>query len=153
MNGAEAERLFRYWLGETGSRLPGSRARIHIYEDGTIDAELLYPISRGESMYDALKTMEDAARVDDRFLPVSANSWISVGARYSIKADDVVYRRTGGMNEIGVKYQRASSSNIAEVFGIFHDKSLPGLKKKYRHKAELLYVRLHWNPQRRQPQY
>jgi len=141
------------WLESAGAVLPSSRVRIHVYGDGSIDGELLYQISRGESPNDALGTIRNSVHEGDRLRPLSKNIWITIGARYTIKEDEQVYRRYNGMNEVGVHYQQASITNIGEVFNIFEEKSLKGLKKKYRRKAELIYVRLHWNPRRQQPQY
>lgn len=154
--GVDAERLITDMLNDAALKLEGARVRIHVYGDGSIDGELAYPARRGESLEESMGKIEDAIRgPDDKHRSLPTDIWISVGARFALKADEEASgsRRFRGMDDIGVHYQNAKQANIAEVFAIFDRFSAPGLRKKYRRKAELTFLRLHWNPHRKQPQY
>jgi hypothetical protein len=78
--------------------------------------------------------------------------WLSIGQRYVIKEDDEVYRRSRGMNEIATFYTRVKTANIISAFGAARTKMTRGAEKKYRRKAETVFVRVHWNPNNEKPE-
>lgn len=118
--------------------------------DDTIDGELSVNVPRGMSTRDLIKKLRDAFETQPKRL--GPEYWLSVGERFVIKEDEEVYRRNKGMNEIQTYYSRISRATIAPVFGAARDKMTPGAEKKYHRKAEMVFIRLHWNPRNAKPQ-
>jgi hypothetical protein len=123
----------------------------HSYADGTVDGELAIAVPRGESEQELFREM--LRGFGQKAGDTSAGFWIQVGLRYVIREDDVVYRRYRGMNELGTYYAHMDRSGIiAATFGTARDLMSPGARDKYRRKANMVFVRMHWNPYKAQPE-
>lgn len=123
------------------------RVILHPYHDGSVDGELYVTVPEGESSVDTEWSLTEAFG----HVTVGQKYWISVGARYIVEDDDVIYRRYRGMNQVQTNYQRAVGANIAEEDLILRTKVLRGMKKRYKREAHSIFIRLHWNPQNEQP--
>lgn len=144
---ARAEDAIRERLRVAVSRLPGARQTMHIYKDGSIDGEVMMPIPRGKKAEDVVGDLYNAIGK----MGFGEEVWVSMGARYTIEKDEEVYRKFNKMNEVGTNYQRAIKKNILEEVLILQNKVVRGLKKKFRRKATLVYIRFNWNPEKKQP--
>ena len=122
---------------------------VHRYADDTVDGEFTIQVPRGTAVEDIIKQLRDAFGVDPEGL--GYGYWLSVGQRYVIKEDDEVYRRHKGMNEINTYYSRMRTSKIIPVFGSARTKMTRGAERKFRRKAESVFIRLHWNPDNEKP--
>lgn len=100
-------------------------------------------------MEDLLKDIRDAFATTPGGL--GSGYWLQIGERYTIKEDDEVYRRFKGMNELSMYYTRVKTANIISAFGAARTKMTRGAEKKYRRKAETVFVRIHWNPDNAKP--
>lgn len=120
---------------------------IHAYADGSVDGELYVLVPeddyQGNATWDMQKAFGDAS--------VGRQYWISMGARYIIKEDDEIYRRNRGLNQAQANYQRAVPTNIAEQDLVLRKKILKGMKKRFKREAHSIFIRLHWNPENKQP--
>jgi hypothetical protein len=147
---ATAEQAIKERLTETADKLSyDSKIRTHEYKDGTVDGEILVMVPRGVSTSDLLLDLENAFEKQS----LGSGFWISIGERHTIREDDEVYRRFKGMNEVQTNYQRMTPTNIAETLLIARQRVTPGMEKKYRRKAELVYIRIHWNRKDKQPKW
>ena len=147
------ETLIRGFLNDAEARLPdvlrrAARARVHVYRDGTIDGELMVRVPYGISGDETSRELEEAFGHRE----VHPNIWIQTGVRYSIHTDDIVYRKFQGMNEVNVYYQRSVRTNVANVFVIQREAQLKGMSQVHGRKAEMIYVRLHWNKENARPE-
>lgn len=142
-----AEQSIRERLNRAAKGIPGSRSMVHVYKDGSVDGEIVVAVERGKQVEDVADDIKNALGAAG----FSGDVWVSMGLRYIIQKDDEIYRKNKGMNEVGVNFQRAIRSNIAEEFLILTKKVAKGLKKKYRRKAAMVFVRFHWNPDNKQP--
>ena len=124
---------------------------VHRYRDGTVDGEIAFQVPRGVSEEELYKRiLEGFGQMPGHIGP---GYWISVGQRYTIKEGEEVYRRTKGMNELATYYASMSRSGIiASTIGAARDFMTPGAHDKYRRKAGIVFVRLHWNPDRKKPE-
>jgi len=104
-------------------------------------------VARGVSTRDLTFDIETALGVS----PLSPGFWFSVGARYSIREEEKLYRRFRGMNDVDVHSRKMTRNNILDSLLILRNKILGGLSRKYRRKAEFLYVRIRWNPEGERP--
>lgn len=120
---------------------------MHPYADGSVDGELWVKVPAGQHQGNIAWRLHEA--LGDA--SVGRQYWISMGTRYIIEADDVVYRRNKGMNMVQTNYQRATPTNIAEEDVILRHTILPGMRDRYRREAHSVFVRLHWNPENTQP--
>ena len=123
----------------------------HAYADGTVDGELAIAVPRGESEQDLYRDILKA--FGQKPGDIGAGFWLQIGQRYTIKEDDVVYRRFRGMNELGTYYAHMNRQGIiAATFGTARDLMTPGARGKYGRKASMVFVRIHWNPYKAQPE-
>jgi hypothetical protein len=124
---------------------------VHQYKDGTVDGEIVFPVPRGVTEERLYKTILDAYGQNPGH--IGPGYWLSLGQRYTIKEGDEVYRRNRGMNEIMTYYASMTRRGIiAATFGAARDLMTPGAREKYRRKAAMVIVRLHWNPDRVKPE-
>lgn len=87
--------------------------------------------------------------------------WFSLGVRASIKEDEEVYRRFKGMNEVALYYRKVSTPALVDnflslySFRVVEGKKYPPLvenvEEKYRRKVEVVFMRIHWNPDGSKP--
>ena len=117
--------------------LKSASVKHHEYSDGTIDGEIKVRLPRGMTASEALQAIQDSLPS-----PELRGLWISSGVQYTIKEDEMVYRKTRGMNEVATSWQSATRSNIPEVVLIARHTISTGLSKKFRRKAETVFVRL-----------
>lgn len=116
-----------------------------------MDGELSLAVPRGTSEEQLYRSLVDAFGQNPGH--IGPGYWLSIGQRYSIKEGDEVYRRHKGMNEISTYYAGMRRRGIvAATFGAARDLMTPGAKKKYGRKAETVFIRLHWNPNRDKPE-
>lgn len=124
---------------------------MHRYKDGQVDGELSLSVPRGMSedkLYRIL--LESFGQTPGK---VGDGYWLQVGQRYTIKEEEELYRRYKGMNEIGTYFASMTRKGIVgATFGVARDLMTPGAREKYRRKASMVFVRLHWNPMRKKPQ-
>lgn len=137
-------------LEDAKARLPegyDGKILIHPYADGSVDGELYIKVPEGES------TRELEFDLYDAFSPfaVGTRYWISVGARYAVKADDERYRRFKGMTQVQTNYSRAIQPNIVAAHMVMRQKITKGMEKTFGQEAHSVFIRLHWNPQNEQP--
>lgn len=118
---------------------------IHAYADGTVDGELIVkvPDSTRETAFDLAETMQ-AVGIGNKY-------WVSVGARYIILADEEIYRRHRGMNQVQSHYQRANTANVQEEFLLLMKEILPGMSRRYKREAYSIFIRIHWNKKNEKP--
>lgn len=123
------------------------RVLLHAMADGSVDGELYVLVPeddyQGNVNWDMQKAFGDES--------VGRKYWISMGTRYTVEADDEIYRRNRGLNQVQTNYQRATGTNIAEEGLLLRKKLLPGMKKRYKREAHSIFIRLHWNPENKQP--
>jgi hypothetical protein len=124
-----------------------STIRVHPYADGSVDGELRINVPR------ELKTGEASWELMDSFgaITLGQRYWVSVGANYIIEADEQIYRRFRGMNQVQTNYQRAVKSNITEEGLILRRTIIPGMAKRHKQEAHSVFIRLHWNPGNEHP--
>jgi hypothetical protein len=124
-----------------------STVRVHPYVDGSVDGELRINVPR------ELRTGETSWELMDSFgaITLGQRYWVSVGANYIIEADEQIYRRFRGMNQVQTNYQRAVKSNITEEGLILRRTIIPGMKKRHKREAHSVFIRLHWNPGNEHP--
>ncbi len=108
---------------------------------------MIIEVERGVSTRDLTFDIEQALTAH----PLSPGFWFSIGARYSIRDEEKLYRRFRGMNDVSVHSRKMTRANILDSLLILRNKVLSGLAKKYRRKAEYLYVRIRWNPEGERP--
>lgn len=133
-------------LGELGGRV-----LVHRYANGTVDGEITFHVPRGMSEDEMYRSLLRA--FGQTYGKLGDGYWLSIGQRYEIREDDVVYRRNRGMNEIATYYASMRRSGIiAATFGAARDLMAPGARKKYGRKATTVFVRVHWNAGKTQPE-
>lgn len=123
------------------------RVLMHAMADGSVDGELYVLVPEDDYQGNVNWDMQQAFGDDS----LGSRYWISMGSRFSLKEDDEIYRRVRGLNHVQTNYQRAYSTNIAEEGLILRKKLLPGMKKRYKREAHSIFIRLHWNPENKQP--
>jgi len=123
----------------------GSRVKVHRYADGSIDGEILIKLPRGVSTADA------ADQIQQGIASMPRGFWISAGQRFTIKANDEVYRKRTGLNEVSTSYQRSNRANLAEILLILREKIGKGTARKYRRKAEQVFLRVRYSPTGKRP--
>lgn len=137
-------------LQETKERAKlDGRVKVAGYADGTVDGEFTVTVPRGVSTEDTLRKLYAAFGQTPGSLTLGY--WLSVGERYVIKADDEIYKRHRGMNEISTYYTRMRTATITPTFGAARTKLTRGAEKKFRRKADTVFVRIHWNPSNSKP--
>lgn len=123
---------------------------VHRYKDGTVDGELSFEVPRGVSEEDMYRELMEAFGQNPGH--IGPGYWLSVGMRYAIKEGDEVYRRNRGMNEIATYFAGMRRTGIVSAtFGAARDLMTPGARDKFKRKAQLVFIRLHWNPDRDKP--
>ena len=121
--------------------------RVHPYADGSVDGELSIQIPEGFTAGDtAWELMDSFGNIT-----LGQRYWVAVGSNYIIEADEQIYRRFRGMNQVQTNYQRAVRANIVEVGLILRRTIVPGMAKKHKQEAYSVFVRLHWNPKNEHP--
>lgn len=120
---------------------------IHRYGDDSVDGELAIPVERGTGVEDLLWQVSEAFKPGS----MTGEYWVSIGQRYTIKEDEEVYRRFKGMNELAMHFTRATNARIQAAFGAARMSMTRGAEKKFRRKADSVFVRIHWNPKNAKP--
>ena len=137
-------------LEDAKSKLPegfAGKVIMHAYVDGSVDGELYVKVPEGEHQGDAAWALNQAMGT----MEVGNRYWIAEGARFTHKKGEEWYRKHGGLNQTETNYQRAISTNLPEINLILRKKMLTGLKEKYGREAHSVFIRLHWNPENKQP--
>lgn len=142
----EAKEAIKERLDKTAAEV-GGKVRVHVYKDGSIDGEVSIEVPRGQSASDLFLDIESAFKKQS----LGKGFWISTGERHVIVGDEEIYRRNKGMNEVAVYYQRMTPSNIGETMLIARRNVTKGMEKKYRRKAQTVFVRIHWNADDKKP--
>ncbi len=125
------------------------RVQVHSYGDGTVDGEYAVAVPRGKATEDLIWELMEAFDTEPEGM--GSEYWLQVGQRYTIKEDEEVYRRYRGMNEFGIHFTRVSTAGIIPAFGAARKEMTRGAEKKYRRKADSVFVRIHWNPSNARP--
>jgi hypothetical protein len=140
--------LMRQRLRATSQALDlPSRVRIHQNKDDSVDGELTINVPRGMTAREIFLGIEAAFEKQG----LAREYWISAGERFVVREDEEVYRRYRGMNDIQTYYQRINQTNVAETLLAARTIMDAGMRKKYGRKAEIVYVRVHWNPTGEKP--
>ncbi len=123
-----------------------SRLYSHVNRDDSIDGELKVNTIRGISSKHLFMAVEAG------FPGRSGLSliWISVGVRFSYQNEDDPYTRYKGHSQIQTNYRRYTAAKKALVF-LTARVIAERVEKRSRRKIDHLFVRLHWNPDNRQP--
>jgi len=137
-------------LEDAKLRLPegySGKVLMHAYIDGSVDGELYVIVPEDEHQGGTAWAVNQAIGTDD----LGKRFWLSTGARFTHKKGEEWYRKHGGLNQTETNYQRAISANFPEVNLLLRKKLLTGLKAKYGREAHSVFLRLHWNPENKQP--
>lgn len=146
----EAYATIKARLDDARKALPegySGRVLMHAYVDGSVDGELYVMVPEDDYQGNATWNMHEAFSEQS----VGRHYWISMGARYIIEKDDEIYRRHKGLNQVQTNYQRATQTNIAEEDVVLRTQVLRGMKKRFKREAHSVFIRLHWNPENKQP--
>ena len=123
----------------------GSKVYVHINRDDSIDGELKVPGQRGLSTKDLFFAIEEAMTSRSQI-----GIWISAGVRFSFQNDDDPYHRYKGTSQIQTNYRRYTPGKKALVL-LTARVIAERVEKRSRRKVEHAFVRLHWNPEGKQP--
>lgn len=123
------------------------RVLMHAYADGSVDGELYVIVPPGLHQGSAAWALNNAVGA----VAVGKHYWVSTGARFTHQRGEEWYRKHGGLNQVETNYQRAVEANIPEENLILRKKVLTGMREKYGREAHSVFLRLHWNPEDKQP--
>ena len=123
------------------------------YDDGSVDGELYVKVPQGHHQGEAAWALHGALGQTN----IGRQYWASVGARFSVpeSADEATmagYKAYRGLRFAQSNYQRAISANLAEEDLILRKMILPGMKDAFEEEAHSVFIRVHWNPEGKQPQ-
>lgn len=135
-----------------GSRGIESRIYTHAYKDGQIDGEIAVFVPRGTNAADVSWKLEEAFQLEPFGL---GRSFVSLGTRLSIHKDEAEDRsgtsRVRGMDDMQMYYRAFNTTRLGDSFRRSRKYMIPGAEKKYRRKVEIVYLRIHWNPDHERP--
>lgn len=82
--------------------------------------------------------------------------WYALGIRLSFNKEKDEERsgssRVRGMDDMMMYYRRMRTPKLIDSFLREQRIMIPGAEKRYKRKAEIVYVRLHWNPNNQKPE-
>lgn len=130
-------------------------ARIHLSDDGVIEAEIVVDVPRGERAHDVLTDLDAALRpipvsvgyeLDQRWFQ-APQTWISTGVHVPLRPAEIISMRYAvgkrGVTHAGSFYRRSKSAGSAFSTG---KQIVRNFAKKGRRKPESVFCRIHWNP-------
>lgn len=151
------EQRIRKCLADAKAKLPqySHVARIHLSDDGVIEAEIVVDVPRGEKAHDVLTDLDEAVRpfpasvgyeLDGRYFQ-SPQTWVSTGVHVPLRPLEVISGRYAigkrGVTHAGSYYRRARTVGSAFNTG----KSIvENFAEKGRRKPESVFCKIHWNP-------
>lgn len=130
-----------------------ARIYIHEYDNGEVDGEIAIVVPRGRTAIEMDQMLEEAFQNKPGGL--GSQYWFALGVRLSIHKDEADDRsgsaRVRGMDDLQMYYRRINTPNLIDSFLREQKIMIPGAEEKYRRKVEIVYLRLHWNPENEKP--
>jgi len=133
------------YLREAAAGISGSRVRVIINADGSIDGELFAPIGASDTVEEKFESIQDVLR--DERVPgtfVSAGFRFEPSSRIPTKND---YNRHRGLYQVFSNYYKSPPLAIDTVRDIITGESNKGRgmrRKGYKKPIQMIY-RVHWN--------
>jgi len=130
-----------------------SRVYVHEYENGQVDGEIAVTVPRGKTALEVDQELEQAFQT----LPLGLGRgyWFGLGVRIGFNKEIDEERsgsaRVRGMDDLQMYYRRVNTPNMIDSFLREQMIMIPGAEDRFKRKIEIVYIRLHWNPENEKP--
>lgn len=124
-----------------------------MHDNGEVDGEISVPVPRGITAVEISQELEIAFQT----IPLGLGNrfWYALGIRMGFDKEHDEERsgtaRVKGMDDMMMYYRRVNTPNLIDSFLRQQKIMIPGAEARYKRKIEIVYLRLHWNPDNEQP--